>query len=658
MLRNRLKPLPLFASGFASPLIQCLLLREFLATISNNEIILGIFFAVWLLFSGLGSYVGNRFGPYNIRRFVLLFCIASIGGLYSIRLSPALFDPGVTIAPLMLVLLFMVAVFGVSFLTGYIFGITSRHYTPKRFPIYLYENFGSLLGAVLAYWLTILEAANILFLLCACWALLLCYLLFYWNRSARYYLQVGLLLCAAIIGTFVLNAQDFVTASIKYAGPVKKIIYSREGEIGFIAENRDTTLLLNNVLYRSSLDKQWIEQAIHIPAAQREHLSRVLVVFNRGHAQELTKYPHVATEYIETLPHFVDRRSTIVAPEQFAAEFTYDIIYCGASLPHTIASSRFYTKTFFKKMKELLTSQGVLTFTLPFTESYMPPKEERVYNTLGATMKAVFPRVLVFPGNGVTTFMGSNYPLHIPDTIAIENDFVNSQILPAITEEKIKQANTFSDKAPCNTKMRPIILLFALQHWMKVYGYSTLIFIGLMALVFILWLWLLPKKNTLLSVFSSGLVTGVFSVGVIVLYQGNYGSLYAEITLLLVALNAGFVAGSFCKAFPHSDLWIALFCVAVLSGLAYYSSPPKILFLLCNGGIGFLSAAQFVTRTKVSYALLNSADLVGGVFGMALSATIILPMAGIIPACVGMFVIKIVVGLIVQLAGQRVSHSS
>jgi spermidine synthase len=50
----------LFYIGFGSILSQILLVREFLVSFYGNELSIGIIFACWLVWIGIGSAFGNK----------------------------------------------------------------------------------------------------------------------------------------------------------------------------------------------------------------------------------------------------------------------------------------------------------------------------------------------------------------------------------------------------------------------------------------------------------------------------------------------------------------------------------------------------------------------------------------------------------------------
>jgi hypothetical protein len=139
---------------------------------------------------------------------------------------------------------------------------------------------------------------------------------------------------------------------------------------------------------------------------------------------------------------------------------------------------------------------------------------------------------------------------------------------------------------------------------------------------------------------TSGFAAGVYSVALMLLYQFSHGTLYSRIAVLMIALTIGFVLGSRMKRFPFSDGAIGLYAAVTLIVLVTVPFPPLALFCVFHAGIGFLSGAQFVTRRGTSWGGLYAADLAGGVFGMALCSTLLIPSFGVTTVALGLCLMK------------------
>jgi hypothetical protein len=184
---------------------------------------------------------------------------------------------------------------------------------------------------------------------------------------------------------------------------------------------------------------------------------------------------------------------------------------------------------------------------------------------------------------------------------------------------------------------------------MEKFKVARWMFIALPVLLALLLLPAIRPSMETVSIGSSGFCTGIYSIALILLYQSVYGTVYAQLSLLLLALSAGFAAGCFVHKFPLSDWAIGLALGGSLLALAHLDAPPAPLFFFGNAAAGFLTSAQFVTRRKTPAARLYAADCAGGVLGMALASTILIPLAGMAAVAIGMIAVKTAVGAAARL---------
>ena len=623
--------------GFCSAAVQTVYFREMLSVFSGNELSVGIIFSVWLLATGAGAALANaktrdpakpppNTPPPKITVLIMLLCCSAVAGFFLIRASRLAIGGGETFGPVAMLAIASISSVPFAFVNGRIIGaLFSSGQRPQR--LYGWENAGTTAGA-LAVFICILFYANNGYLAALA-------LLPFAAIALRRFLVFGIVFCC--IACVLLG--DRPSVQWKYSMPAGCPVYGREGEIVRFINGIDTTFLLNGSVYKSTLEKPLLEQAVHVPMAQRPHAGRVLVAFDRGHCAELAKYKAVIVDNIETEPVFAGRGARVAAVETFRPDKRYDVIFLGSGLPRTSSSNRFYTRSFFQKMKSLLSDSGLITFSLPFSENYFSPAQQRLYDALRSTLETAFKNVLVLPGEGYT-FMASDGRLAALPAIQVPTEYLSSSILPGISAERIKIANKKPVHGLINTHDRPITLLLGLAGWLEFFPGSTWLLFALLGASLIIVIMVLPKSRDTLSVATSGFTIGVYSVCLLLLYQATYGALYSRISLLLVSLTAGFALGSLVKRFRLSDLAIGLYAIASLCILSLLSYPAAFLFYLFHAGIGVLAAGQFVTRKKTPAASLYAADCFGGALGMAACSTLLVPLFGIIPVAAGLLLLK------------------
>ena len=76
----------------------------------------------------------------------------------------------------------------------------------------------------------------------------------------------------------------------------------------------------------------------------------------------------------------------------------YDCVIVNLPDPENIQLNRFYTREFFQEVRDVLTPQGVLFFTLTGADNYLESEGLALNRSVYAALACVFPHVLLFPG--------------------------------------------------------------------------------------------------------------------------------------------------------------------------------------------------------------------------------------------------------------------
>ncbi len=620
------------AAALLSAAVQCIFIREYLAVFSGNEFIIGLILSVWLMATGLGSLIGQKISFPNTGFSALLLIALAGAGTFGIRAGRLFFMPGELIGPFSVLMLLLLTEAPFAFLNGYVFGNISKFLRQPANP-YGFESLGALAGSLITFISVLLYGKNIIILICASAPLLIII-----GLKKRYVLP-------ALAVMMLMVAMDSRTMHWKCNFPFSHVVYGREGEIAVIQGAGDTTIMLNGAVYKSTMEKPFLEQAVHVPMAQRQSHRSALVIFDKGHCTELAKYAGLSVDRIESEPRIASLGSIITAPETFRTSKRYDVIFLGATIPQTTAGSRFYTISFFRHMKSLMPDSGVFSFTLPFSENYMGPSEKRLYDVLYRTLNAVFSSVLVFPGE-VYTFMASDKPFSAHWKPLVKTQYLESMTIPSVTARQKTEANRVSAESPINTTNKPFSLLLGLRLWTELFKSTSLLVAAILGALFIVLISTLPRTRDILSIGSTGFAAGVYSVALLLLYQSTYGLLYSRISVLLIMLTCGFFLGTHFKHFRQSDLVIGLYCLASLGSLEIIPCPPALLFFCAHLGIGVLCGAQFVSRKNTPAGVLYAADLFGGALGMALCSTVFVPLFGVLIVAGGLCGLKTVVWIV------------
>jgi spermidine synthase len=640
----------MFAAGLAAAAAQVLFLREYLSIFSGNELVIGVILSLWLLAAAAGSFAGSVFLSVSLRLFSFLYVFSVVLGILLLRASRLLFLPGETIPPWAVILIVLLTQSDAAFFGGWVFGGLARKGSGGR--LYCAENAGAAAGllfvsaCVLAGCSNGAALAGVLALFAAA-----AFLPRPDGQTGVVVVRTSLFYYAgaALVLIFFL-ALDPVSVRWKYLRHIDRVIDGRGGEIA-VPHAGQGDIYFNGMLYRAAMTLPSIEQAVHLPAAMhRGPLRRALAVGNTGQVRELEKYAGKAggleVECLETEPALAVDGCVCGAVEALRPDRggAFDLVLIGNGMPSSGAAARFYTLAFFRRMRTLMDSAGVLSFTLPLSANYLSRDERELRDVLRATLAAAFRHVLVFPGEGYS-FIASDMPLALPAAPLVRTAYLEAYTLPSMTPQRLKEANAVSGQARVNTIDRPLCLLLAQRQWLGQFGVPFGAVAAALAVFLAAAVVMSPRTRAALSVGTSGFTAGVYSVALLLIYQFIHGTLYSSLAVLMIALAAGFAAGSRVRKFPYSDFAIGLYASVTLIILIMAPFPPLALFCAFHAGMGFIAGAQFVTRSGSSWGGLYAADLAGGVFGMALCSTLLVPYFGVTLVAAGLGLLKGACGL-------------
>ncbi len=624
-------------TGAATAALQTILVREVFAGVSGNELVIGVMLAVWLGATAAGSVTGRRARGFGGDAALAGLVVSFAAGCTGIRAVRLLFLPGSSVPPQLLVPLLAALVAPGAALGGFVFGMQARRHPGRK--VYRWEQAGTLAGCC---------AVSVAILFCLpnspiAAAALVPPVLMMRNKAIR----------AVSLGILILFlAADRRSAAWKYPFRPDRIVYRHEGETASVVLDGQVLTYINGTLHSVSYATPAVEQAVHAPLSMHPSPRRVLLLNDAGHRKEIEKYRGTEVDCIRLDRILVDSCCPFgnLRSAEHAGPYDAVILVCG--MPDNAAASRFFTRSFIGKMHELTGDSGVFSFTLPFQAEYTDKNEERIRSILLSTLLSEYRHAVILPGEGFT-FIASDPGYGLPDSCPVDNDYFESIVLAGLTSGRIQEANRPPAHAEIHTATHPRLILEGLDRFLRQSGSGRLPFIVFPpVLAMLLALWVRPSVATV-SVGTSGLCAGVFSVALIILYQSARGTVYAEMSLILFALSAGFTAGCSIRKFPFSDPVIGAVLGGVLFLLAGLDNPPVPFFLAGNAVAGFLVSAQFVTRGNASADRLYAADCIGGVIGMALASTVLIPLAGMRTVAAGIVAVKTVSGIVAFVRGRR-----
>lgn len=446
--------------GFTAIVAQVILIRELLTSFSGNELIIGIFFANWLLLEALGSFGTGRWAskvrsgtPYYA--FLQLFLASTLPLMIILtRISKhhlgILPGQGINVVTIFYVSFFLLTPLALA--DGAQFSFGCRMYAEIRERsaasigrVYIYESIGSLVGGITGtfvclQYLNSFQTAIALALLNILSALLL--LVFVSSRPGTTQLPkhktalytshftikiaaVALLLICAL--AFPLGGIDALhTKSLKAQWRHYNVLDSRNsiyGNVTVLQRLKQLNIMANGVPVSTipTPDVAFIEEFAHLALLSQPNPQKVLLVGGGigGVLNEILKHPIQKVDYAELDPLII-RMTQQHAPSFTASNLNdprvhihyadgrylirtsnerYDVIFINLPDPSTLEINRFYSLEFYLMSKRCLKSDGILCFLLPGSLTYLSRELIDLNATILQTAKHVFPYLSVIPGD-------------------------------------------------------------------------------------------------------------------------------------------------------------------------------------------------------------------------------------------------------------------
>ena len=683
------RDLPAFLLGLVATSFQVLLLREFSAYFSGNELTLGIILASWLLWVGLGSLAAGKLksfpAPSPFYFFVLfLFPLA----LAAVRFSRFLFQlvPGeiVGLFPVTIMSLGLCGLIGLPLGALFVLNVSRQAGDIGR--VYILESLGAVAAGPVVYFLLPVSGSS-------------------WATAAILSITAGLLLLWAerrmpvLVGTIGLS---IFLAGFWLADLPSQRLYWRPFELVDTRDTRYSRLQLIRTQEQLSLysnaapvyswpDPGAAEESVHFAMLQNPQSGRVLLIGGGagGALGELLKYPAARIDYLELDPEIIRLSQSFlgdVAKTDLSADRVHIVLQDGRTFlqrtggryeaiildlpePSTAQLNRFYTLEFFRLARRHLTPSGILSFLLPSSEAALGPDLGPFLSSLHATLTQVFPQVAVVPGEQ-SVFLASNGPLTLDAaeinsriaSLGLTTRFLGSRSVESrLHPLRVRQLEDQLTSGPrrVNSDYSPVGFFLNASLWSSQFrgpGSGVLRFfskvsvswlLGLPLILFALLLLVLRARRreaafSLLPLALMGLTTIVAEIVLLVWFQALYGFLYGRIALLLSTFMLGLFLGALLSPRTGSLTYRALawlqagfILLLILFRLAIPVRLPEALafvILLFLGGLGgalFAVSNRLYLRLGSDYGRGYGLDLLGSFGGALFTSSLFIPLAGL-----------------------------
>ena len=477
----------LLLRGFASLIIEILLIRELLVTFSGNELSIGIILANWLILIALGSFVLGRFADkvkYKIEIYASLQLIISIYLPFAIYLCRTIKNiigvvPGeaVGIIPIIygsfLILIPLCVSDGAQFSFGCkIYSDFSGKPSTSVGRVYIFESIGAVAGGLIFTYLLMpffhsLQVALFIAILNLLSAILL-FIFFYkgyfpfkihWEKFSFSVMIAFLCLIFLVLSIYLLISNDIDKIHwniLDRQWKEQELVHyqnSMYSNITVTTRENQFNFFSNGIPLFSTPDPDiaFVEEFVHLPLLFHSYPKNILLIGGGagGVLNEIAKYSSVEDiHYIELDPLIIKVVQKYATPltraelndPKVKIKYTdgrlwvkgptgnYDVVLVNLPPPSTLQLNRFYTVDFFQEAKKVLDQDGIIAILAPGSLTYLNEELINLNTCLLLSMGKVFPYTRVIPGDFNILLASSNREILNLDADRIIQRFKDYQL--------------------------------------------------------------------------------------------------------------------------------------------------------------------------------------------------------------------------------------
>lgn len=675
-----------FYLGFVLIGSQIILIREFLMIFNGNELVIGLLFAIWMLLTAVGAWLGRKVKPGKFL-FAIIRLLLVIVAVYPIIAAFGMefyrndfFETGRMISPVEMILYSSLLLTPHCLAGGLAFNLINISSSSERGTLqtcYAYESVGSLSGGILVsvifiYYLELDNLKSLQYLALAS-------MIFFGITEFRLrkFFQSFVYLLAAIGFMHLIYNYDLNIIAKKALFSNQEVILAKETPYGnFVVTktNNQINFYENGILSFITDDAVFREECIHYALLQRPTVKSVLLIGGSvsGIVSEALKYPDVEKiDLLEANPELFELESRIIKPYPDprvsrivmdpviyvnSTDQKYDAIIINQPSPSNMQISRYYTLEFYSKLKSLLKSPGIISTSLNASSNYLSEEEVEIHSTIYKTLAKIFKHVLIVPGNK-NYFLASDEELtmnykRLLEGFDPENKYVNDSYLSEdlLQFRSSKIIEVLQPDIPANRDFKPVAYQVFIRFWLSHYGISIWIILGAcLALSLIL---MVVSKPAITAMFTSGFTGAAAEVALIIAFQVIFGYAYLFIGVIITAFMAGLAIGAyFSKQCKMKNWYKMLIFIQLFSGIYLIVIALKLtilkeyngilliqsLFVLMTFTVSLLVGLQYgvsVCKSRESVGItisqIYSADLIGAAMGSLLVAIWLIPVFGLL----------------------------
>lgn len=669
--------------GFLSIMAQLLLLREFIKTLHGNELVIGIFLAVWMMLGAAGALAGANYrvklGTGTLMNLILMLSVIPLL-IYLILLlvDRFLFLPGFEPGMIASITYISILVALMGLPSGFLFSYVARSLR-NQIPgahYYMLDSMGSLAGGALYSLLLVyfLENLQVLVLLPFLTMLLLVLVFGYPTKTGSRSILITATLVLLVGGMFTGTRYTLEGMHFRY----EEILRSKDtpyGNLTFTSKEGQINGYMDRNPVLSSSEVAEAEEMVHYPSLQRPAPASFLLIGGglAGDAAEIAKYRPERFDYCEVDPD-IYRLGHAYFPEEAVTQMEfhpvdgrkwlninknveYDIIIASIGDPVTLGLNRYFTVEFYRQVRRHLRAGGVFATQLKAGGNYINDPGGELIGITYHTLKKIFDQVVMVPGYS-TYFLASDSTLSLdfPGLVnqrQVSTTYVNSDYLDAVQirfdADQIMERIQDKDNH-INSDLWPRLFFSGLSSLESRMGGHALFVTGILgALIFLTLLFLYPPGNT--PMYISGFSGAGIQIVLIMVLQSYFGMAYLATPIMITLFMGGIVAGSssWKKIWKSPSvskitglLWGMAMVTALLvillkqnplishriAGMAVlglFNTMPGVIVGMVYGMSVALTGKEIHRGMGINY----SADLAGAALGTFLPGIFMIPLIGV-----------------------------
>jgi spermidine synthase len=360
--------------------------------------------------------------------------------------------------------------------------------------------------------------------------------------------------------------------------------------------------------------------------------------------------------------HLTDGRRFI-----FSTPHRYDAVILDLPEPDTFQMNRFYTREFYKQVKNVLAPEGVLAFNMSYSPNYLSEIQLQKLSSIYRTLEPFFRHVLLLPGERAY-FLCSDATLsvEIPQLLTLKSiatDYISAYYEGNVTRERIEELNNLVrvyGREKVNTDFSPVVVKTLFIQWFAEHQSSPWYFVGGTVALFMVYLFFIKRAELVL--FTTGFATMGMELVAIFCFQIMYGYIYLKIGAIVTSFLAGLAPGALVATRIQKSgrrhlvlsevVLIALIIVFAAALHTSHESLPEWFFLAYGFGFAFFCGYQFPLIARLigeeasPAAGCFAADLAGAALGTLLTGLVLVPLWGVFTALYFVLFLKIISFLI------------